>query len=64
MALGVRHILLETVFEYYNIYCIELIIYHIKLLSLKYLFVPIFAFHMCAVGYEVYRHPQFFTNMS
>jgi hypothetical protein len=30
-----------------------------KLLSLKYLFALICAFHMYAVGYEVYHHPKF-----
>jgi hypothetical protein len=29
--------------------------YH--LLNFKYLFAPIYAFQMYAVGYEVYRHP-------
>jgi hypothetical protein len=32
---------------------------HIKLLNLKYLFVPICAFHTYAVGYEVSHHPPF-----
>jgi predicted Abi (CAAX) family protease len=32
---------------------------HIKLLNLKYLFAPICAFHLYAVGYKVYHHPQF-----
>jgi hypothetical protein len=32
---------------------------HIKLLNLKYLFVPICAFHVYAVGCDVYYDPQF-----
>jgi hypothetical protein len=57
MVSGVPQILLETVFKYHHIYCVKFIVILIK--NLKYLFVPICALHMYAVGHEVYHNPPF-----
>jgi hypothetical protein len=54
-----REFLLETAFKYYHICCVKFITRLTKLLHIKYLFAPICAFHMYAVGYEVFHHPPF-----
>jgi hypothetical protein len=60
MAPGDQQILLETVFKYYHIYFVK----YIQLLNLKYLFAPVCAFHMYAVGYKVYHHPLLLLTWS
>jgi hypothetical protein len=55
MVQGGRELLLETVFKYLYVYCVEFTICRINVLdlSLKYLLTLISAFNMKAVGYEV-----------